>query len=143
MSGYKAHLLFFLFFTLSLYYVLYLLDHVIEIGLRELIGFFVGAFYSILADIDSSSSKVRWFVTKTVLLACLILIVSYILTKDIGLIYACAGVLSILFILWSTKHRGIFHTYFAAFVLSLPFLFLIVLTAVFSSARPTERFSHL
>jgi hypothetical protein len=118
MSGYRAHMLF--YSGLVLCYVL-LAGNIGAAGLsglRGLAGAAVGAFYSVLPDIDSYSSKSRRIFTWALVVS----LSSYLLLGANDFLYASLAVLALAACLAFTRHRGIFHTPSAAVAMSAPLL---------------------
>jgi hypothetical protein len=78
-----------------------------------------------LPDIDAPASKMREWVSKLLLGAVVVLLLLFaFVRRDVLLVYLSAGVIVFLYLLWFTKHRGIFHTIYAGIFLSLPFYFI-------------------
>ena len=122
MSGYTQHIL-----------AYWIISFIIFLGLHEvnsplpgseiiLISVIAGTFYAILPDIDTPNSIARRAFEKAALAVVVVLLAGYLYTNEIMLVYAAIIIAFILFILWTMKHRGIFHTLIAGMILSLPLL---------------------
>lgn len=123
MSGYKGHLIgyFLVVFPVTLIGVSkeFLPQELVTI----ILGFVLGAFYTILPDIDTPSSKARRIIGKlflTITVFCLTGFLTGLLT-EIAVYLALALNLS-LYLLWFIKHRGILHTIIAGTLFSTPLL---------------------
>jgi hypothetical protein len=125
MSGYVWHILAYWLMSAILFVGL---SHMIMLTAQQtdliLLSVFVGTVYAILPDIDTPNSLIRRFVEKTALVLVIILLVGYLATNYSALIYAALVLVLLLLFLWTMKHRGVFHTLPAGFVLSLPLFFL-------------------
>lgn len=82
---------------------------------RLLLSFPMLMIFSLLPDVDSPSSKVRWYVDVTLLIL-LLALVHYQRTLEAGM------VIFALIFLHFTKHRGIFHGPVTGLVLSAPLI---------------------
>jgi len=81
----------------------------------------IGIFYSILPDIDLPSSKLRRKISKFFLTIILICLITFIcLIHDTKLLFIAIILTLFLYILWFSKHRGIFHSIGMGIFLSLP-----------------------
>lgn len=118
MSGYVGHLLFYSVTTVTIFSLAFFFTF--DSGeIFTPMSFALGAFYSILADIDSRSSKVRYFINTFTLFLVLILLSAYVYTSNIKLVYLSLAAIFTLFTLIFFKHRGIFHSILSAITLSL------------------------
>jgi len=133
MSGYKIHLLAYGLFAWIITSALIKLGFAIKPGAEFLISILVGLVYCLLPDIDTPSSKMREYVDKVLLFSCLACILAFALgLRDYSLLYASALAVAFMYALWYTRHRGIFHTWYAGVVLSLPWWFFSPLYSLFA-----------
>lgn len=72
--------------------------------------------YSIFPDIDSPTSKMRQYY---LIITCLFLII-FLFTNQIAIAFV---LLLLTLSIFLSRHRGFFHTWYAALILSLPILF--------------------
>ena len=122
MSGYRAHIAFYLAFTAAFIYLVGKTGLQFTFGLYEASCVAVGVLYSILPDLDSPTSKARDILNKGTVTAALLMLVFYSITGDQRLLFASAAVSATLLFLWSTRHRGMMHTTTAAVLFSAPLL---------------------
>lgn len=118
MPGYKIHSFFGIFIALTFIYFL-------ELSFFESMVFLiVGIIYSLLPDIDISSSKISGFFTILGIIGLLVLMFfSY---------FFYSVVLGIILILIRfLKHRGFIHSVRAALIFSIPLLLIDVLLVLF------------
>lgn len=89
------------------------------------IAILIGAFYSILPDIDEPSSKLRNLSEKLSLAAILCFLLIYVFyIQDLKFVFLSIALVFFLYILWFSKHRGIFHSILIGILLSLPLYFI-------------------
>jgi hypothetical protein len=125
MSGYVWHILAYWIISAILFAGMSEMDSIsLPTADVALFSVFIGTIYAILPDIDTPNSIIRRFVEKTALVLVILLLVGYLLTNYSALIYAALVLVLLLLFLWTIKHRGIFHTFPAGFILSLPWFFL-------------------
>jgi hypothetical protein len=123
MSGHRVHLIAYLATVILAHYVLngvFGFDLLYWTGLA---GLLIGGLYSLLPDIDCSSSKIRVLVTGLLSAAALLTLTFDFLTKSGELSSLSLLIVAVLFLLWLTKHRGALHTPAAGIVFSAPLLF--------------------
>jgi membrane-bound metal-dependent hydrolase YbcI (DUF457 family) len=118
MSGFRAHLAFYLATQSVLSYVLYTQA---RIGL-DIFALSVGGLYCLLPDIDSPSSKARSFANIAFVAMMSVLLSCHLLRGSLVCAYLALAVLSVYAILLLLRHRGVMHTVLAAFVLSVPLI---------------------
>ncbi len=116
MPSYKLHILFAIIFSSIITYILYKYN-IYNLTTKELIIIAPILFiYSILPDIDISSSKI----SKIFRIISLLII---IITLYLNIITLAIIITIILLILEFIKHRKFIHTITAAIILSLPLLY--------------------
>ena len=121
MSGYRIHIAAYVLSAIAATYLLPWFGHEAD-RMTLLISWAVGFFYCMLPDIDVPASKMREYVSKTLLAGTLLCLLAFaFLRRDITLVYVSIGIVIFLYLLWFTKHRGVFHTIYAGLLLSLPF----------------------
>ncbi len=119
MSSYKTHILGYIAFaTLLLAGLSYY-----KIGLQKdiiVFGNLIGVLYSILPDIDTPSSKIRTLIERILLAVISFSLIAYIFTGNSYFLYTLIILFLFLLFLYLVRHRGIFHTIWMGFILSLP-----------------------
>lgn len=133
MPTYKFHIIFGLLLSALVGYTLYV-NKFYDFTIQRLVMITALIFiYSILPDIDISSSKI----SKMFRIICLVLIIVFLFLNLVKL----AIILSIiLLILEFVKHRTFIHTLSFGLILSLPLLYIDYTTALFAFL---SYFSHL
>jgi len=120
MSGYRMHLVVYALAAFAATYLLARLGYFLDFRVLG-VSMLVGLCYTLLPDIDVPSSRMREVVSKVLLAAALLCMLAFIFWgRGIVMAYAALGIVVFLYLLWFTKHRGIFHTVYAGLVLSLP-----------------------
>ena len=105
------------------------------------LAFILGLLYSILPDIDAPASKTRECVSKLLLASLMLCLLSYAFVEpNLKLLYLSFAIAVFLYLLWFTKHRGIFHTVYAGLFLSLP---LYLVSPIYALYAFTGFASHL
>jgi len=120
MPSYKAHIFGYL---VMMGILLLLLDKILNfhLSIETLIfGNIIGILYSILPDIDTPSSKMRKIIGRLFLAASIACITVFIFLRRMELIYIPLMLILFLYILWFSRHRGLFHTPVVGILLSLP-----------------------
>ena len=105
MSGYQGHISFYFISVLALSLAIDFLGYSLPDPIDWIFGFFLGAIYSLLADIDSRSSKIRQAV---------------VMSDERMHVVRAAFLLTFLLTLYILKHRGRTHSISAAVLLSVP-----------------------
>lgn len=131
MPGWKVHLIIgFIFsaiaFVILYYFNLFKEDNIVIYSFYPLI--FI---YAILPDIDTAASVIRRIMNIMLGLVSIGLIIRFILTKEIYLLYYAICAIIIFISLYLLKHRGITHTVFADLIVSIPLLFIDKYLALF------------
>jgi len=134
MSGYVLHLLAYCMFAAVLSQMIPQATNALASSLL------IGMFFTLLPDIDIPSSKIRKVIEAGALLTVICLLVAYLLTKEALFIYASIFSTLIVYLLWTVKHRGFFHTVAAGFIFSLP---LILIEPIFFVYAQAGYLSHL
>lgn len=119
MSGYKTHII---GYIASAALLLAGLSYY-KIGLqRDIIVFgnLIGILYSILPDIDMPSSKIRMLLDRIFLSIIFFSLIAYIITNSQIFMYISIIFTILLLFLYLVRHRGIFHTIWMGFILSIP-----------------------
>ena len=138
MPGYKTHLGVGLFVACVLSFVFWVYADF------ELLGFWwsvllVGAFFSLLPDIDTQASKVRLFLTLFGLIG---LFINIIFKKSVyfdNVFVESALFIVLLLLIWvlplisGFKHRQFSHSFIAAFLFTLPIYYLNIHIGIISS----------
>jgi len=140
MPGYKTHILGYLVMVGVL---LLVMDRILNfpLPLEALIfGNLIGILYSIMPDIDTPSSKMRKILGRVFLAASIVCLLAFIFLRNMELIYIPILLILFLYILWFSRHRGLFHTPLVGILLSLP---LILLNIYYVGFAFMGFFSHL
>lgn len=119
MSSYKFHILGYI----ALATLLLMVFSYYKIGLEEdllILGNLTGILYSILPDVDTPSSKIRMLVNRISLVLIFSSLVAYIVLNSLIFIYISIIFTVLILSLCFVRHRGIFHTIWAGFILSIP-----------------------
>ena len=123
MSGYKGHILIYLLCMALLLGLLYHYD-LLHMSLDLIVtGILIGLIYSLLPDVDTPSSKMRRIVGKVFLAIIIVCLCAHLVTMELWSVYVAILLSLFLYILWFSKHRGIFHTPLMGIVLSAPLYF--------------------
>ncbi len=120
MPGYKTHIFGYLVMAGI---ILLLMDKLIglHISIEILVsGNVIGILYSILPDIDTPSSKMRKITGRLFLAVSIVCLIAFAFLRRIELIYIPLALISFLYVLWFSRHRGLFHTPLIGILLSLP-----------------------
>ena len=120
MPGYKAHIFGYLVMAGIL---LLLLDKIMNLHLSIetlIFGNIIGILYSILPDMDTPSSKMRKILGRLFLAASITCLIAFIFLRRMELIYIPLLLILFLYLLWFSRHRGLFHTPLVGILLSLP-----------------------
>jgi len=120
MPSYKAHIFGYL---VMMGILLLLLDKLLNFHLSiEIIifGNIIGIFYSILPDMDTPSSKMRKILGRLFLATSIVCLMAFIFLRRMELIYIPMMLILFLYLLWFSRHRGLFHTPIIGILLSLP-----------------------
>jgi hypothetical protein len=135
MSGHRIHILVYGLTAIAVTYILARLEFIEGFSLSLLPAWVLGLFYSLLPDIDQPASKTRELLSKLLLAAALVSLLYFaFIEQSTLLLYVSIAVIVFLYLLWFTKHRGIFHTVYAAVILSLPFYVLNPLYGIYAFA---------
>ncbi len=124
MASSEKHILGYLFLvTIAITAIIYYYH--LEVDLKVLgAGVLIGIFYTLLPDIDLPSSKLRKVIEKLSLAAILCFLIAYLYLENITLVYLSLALTLLLYLLWFSKHRKIFHSVAAGIFLSLPWYLL-------------------
>ena len=120
MPSYKVHIFGYLVMVGIL---LLLLDKILNfhLSIETLIfGNIIGILYSILPDMDTPSSKMRKILGRLFLAASIICLLAFVFLRRMELIYIPLMLILFLYLLWFSRHRGLFHTPIIGILLSLP-----------------------
>ncbi len=120
MSGYQGHISFYFISVLALSLAIDFLGYSLPDPIDWIFGFFLGAVYSLLADIDSRSSKIRQAVVMSFLVFSIGLLITNLVTDERMHVVRAAFLLTFLLTLYILKHRGRTHSISAAVLLSVP-----------------------
>ncbi|MBU4202058.1 MAG: metal-dependent hydrolase [Candidatus Altiarchaeales archaeon] len=120
MPSYKVHI----FGYLVMVGILLLLSDKLlnfHLSIETLIfGNIIGILYSILPDMDTPSSKMRKILGRLFLAASIICLLAFVFLRRMELIYIPLMLILFLYLLWFSRHRGLFHTPIIGILLSLP-----------------------
>ena len=120
MPSYKAHIFGYL---VTMGIILLLMNRILNfnISINMLIfGNIIGIIYSILPDIDTPSSKMRKILGRLFLAASIVCLLAFVFLRRMELIYIPLILILFLYMLWFSRHRGLFHTSIVGILLSLP-----------------------
>jgi len=120
MPSYKTHIFGYL---IMMGIILLLMNRILnfDISINMLIfGNIIGIFYSILPDMDTPSSKMRKILGRLFLAASITCLIAFIFLRRMELIYIPLMLILFLYLLWFSRHRGLFHTPLVGILLSLP-----------------------
>ena len=120
MSGYRGHILVYLLCMGLLLGLLYHYDLLHMSTDLLVMGISIGLLYSLLPDIDAPSSKMRRIWGRISLAVIIVCLCAHLVTREFQLIYISIILSLFLYILWFSKHRGIFHTPLMGVALSAP-----------------------
>lgn len=124
MPGYKTHIFGYLVMAGILLLVMdKLLDFHLSIE-TIIFGNIIGILYSILPDIDTPSSKMRKILGRLFLAVSIVCLMVFIPLRRMELIYIPLMLILFLYLLWFSRHRGLFHTPIIGILLSLPLYFI-------------------
>ncbi|MCX6695401.1 MAG: metal-dependent hydrolase [Candidatus Altiarchaeota archaeon] len=141
MSGYRTHFVIYGASALGLTYLLFRTGYISGVNPELVLAFILGLLYSILPDIDTPASKTREYVSKLLLASVMLCLLSYTFVEpNLKLLYLSFAIAVFLYLLWFTKHRGIFHTIYAGLFLSLP---LYLISPIYALYAFTGFASHL
>ena len=116
MSGYRMHLAFYTVIALPLSCLLHPIFELADSGP----AFLLGALYSVLADMDSRSSKIRHMVCATsIFVSIALILVSWLTLYDSPMLFS-AFILFFLLALYGLRHRGRMHSLTFAVIFSAP-----------------------
>jgi len=120
MPSYKTHIFGYL---IMMGILLLLLDKLLNFHLSIetiIFGNIIGILYSILPDMDTPSSKMRKILGRLFLAASIVCLMAFIFLRRMELIYIPLMLIMFLYLLWFSRHRGLFHTPLVGILLSLP-----------------------
>jgi len=124
MPGYKTHILGYLVMAGIL---LLIMDKILNFNLpleMLLFGNLIGILYSIMPDMDTPSSKMRKILGRIFLACSIVCLLAFIFLRNMELVYIPIILILFLYILWFSRHRGLFHTPLIGILLSLPLYFI-------------------
>ena len=124
MPGYKAHIFGYL---IMMGIILLLMNRILNFNISMdmlIFGNIIGILYSILPDIDTPSSKMRKILGRLFLAASITCLIAFIFLRRMELIYIPLMLILFLYMLWFSRHRGLFHTPIIGILLSLPLYFM-------------------